>query len=392
MAKVPSGCGQREDAHHHEGNAKRIVGAKAGGSGAVKEPRFQKQIKFGEHEAERHERDRRAQPGQERALIGEQVPRLGVGAPVRLVNLARSIAPPASMPLPGSGLVGRDYLVVGDGLAAMAVVPDQALDAVYLDPPFFTRADQVGDRGRFDDRWASLEDYLAWLTPWVQESHRILKPSGWLWLHLDWHAVHYAKVMADGIFGRSNFRNEIVWAYGGRRMPGTLRFNQKHDILLLYARSAGARLVPLFLPWTREEYLQLKRQHLHRDADGREWIWGHAGRGHPKAYRIDVSEAVSRGRAVTSVWDIPILNTSDRERVGYPTQKPLELLRRVVAATVPPDGMIGDFMLGSGTTAVAARKLSRKFVGADVSTDAIKVAVERLTALGAAVAEGSWAD
>jgi len=392
MAKVPRSRGQREDPHHHEGNPKRIVGAKAGGSGAVKEPRFQKQIKFGEHEAERHERDRRSQPGQEGSLIGEQIPRLGVGAPVRLVNLARSIAPPASMPLPGPGVVWRDYLVAGDGLAAMAVVPAQALDAVYLDPPFFTRADQVGDRGRFEDRWESLEEYLAWLEPWIQESHRVLKPTGWLWLHLDWHAVHYAKVMVDGIFGRGNFRNEIVWAYGGRRMPGTLRFNQKHDILLLYARAAGARLIPLFLPWTREEYLQLKRQQLHRDADGREWIWGHAGRGHPKAYRIDVNEAVSRGRAVTSVWDIPILNTSDRERVGYPTQKPLELLRRVVAATVPADGVIGDFMLGSGTTAVAARQLARRFVGADVSNDAIKVAVERLVALGAAVEEGPWAE
>jgi site-specific DNA-methyltransferase (adenine-specific) len=294
------------------------------------------------------------------------------------------------MPVPEAGAPWEDRLVWGDGLSVMRAVPSGALSAVYLDPPFFTGTERVGDHGRFDDAWSTMTAYLDWLRPFVAESFRLLRADGWFWLHLDWHAVHYAKVMTDDIFGRGNFRNEIVWAYGGRRMPSTVRFNQKHDVILLYARSHASRLTPLFLPWSREEYLALKRQQLHRDPDGREWIWGHAGRGRPKAYRIDVSDAVERGRAVTSVWDIPILNTSDRERVGYPTQKPVELLRRVIASTVPRHGVVGDFMLGSGTTAVAARRLGRRFIGADVSADAIRVAVDRLLALSAVVKEGGW--
>ncbi len=281
--------------------------------------------------------------------------------------------------------------MLGDGLTALSAVPDGALDAVYLDPPFFTGAEQVSDCGRFDDRWPTLEAYLGWLRPWIAESQRALAAAGWFWLHLDWHAVHYAKVMADEVFGRQNFRNEIVWAYGGRRMPSTQRFNQKHDILLLYAKSPAARLTPLFVPWTREEYLALKRKPVHIDEDGREWIWGHAGRGQPRAYKIDVNDAVSRGRAVTSVWDVPILNTSDHERVGYPTQKPLELLKRVVASSVPPDGLLGDFMVGSGTSAVAARLLGRRFVVADQSVEAVRATSQRLEDLGVQVREGPWA-
>ncbi len=356
----------------------------------MKEPRLEKQIKFGEDEAEGHQRDGGAEPGQKRPFIREEIPRLGVGSPVRLVTLAHTPAPPASMPVPSDPVPWVDRVVLGDGLGALAAVGEAALDAVYLDPPFFTGEDQVGDRGRFEDRWPTLEAYLAWLQAYVTEMHRVLKPTGWFWLHLDWHAVHYAKVMADTVFERRHFRNEIVWAYGGRRMPSAMRFNQKHDILLLYARSAAARITPLFLPWTRDEYLALKRQHVHTDPDGREWIWGHAGRGNPRAYKIDVKDAVSRGRAVTSVWDIPFLNTSDHERVGYPTQKPLELLRRVVAASVPEGGILGDFMVGSGTSAVAARQLGRKFIVADQSADAVRITVERLEALGAQVREGPW--
>lgn len=273
----------------------------------------------------------------------------------------------------------------GDGLAAMEACPDAVFDALYFDPPFFTGKIKTADRGHYPDQWASMEAYLAWFRPWIQESHRILKENGWLWIHLDWHAVHHVKVMTDEVFGSGQFRNEIIWHYTGRRTPADHRFNQKHDTLLLYARGERARLTPLFDPWSRDEYLTMKRQKLHRDDDGREWIWGHRGRGQSKAYKIYIDQHVARGRALDSVWDIPILNTSDRERTGYPTQKPEALLRRVIRASTPPEGLVGDFLAGSGTTAVAAMGLGRRFVLAERSPEAWLVIRERLEGHGAVV-------
>jgi DNA modification methylase len=287
------------------------------------------------------------------------------------------------------------FVWTGDGLTVMRAEPARSFAAVYLDPPFFTQRTRMADEGEFPDAWPDLEAYLAWLRPWLEESRRLLRADGWLWLHLDWHAVHYAKVLADEIFGRRHFRNEIIWHYTGRRMPSARYFNRKHDTLLLYAASDQARLTPLFEPWTREEYLKRKRQRLHRDPDGREWIWGHAGRGRSHAYRIDIAAQVERGRAVDSVWDIPMINTSAGERTGWPTQKPEALLRRVVASSVPEGGRIGDFMAGSGTTAVAAAVLGRAFVAAERDARAVRLMVERLRKQGCnvrPVAKGGYPD
>lgn len=276
----------------------------------------------------------------------------------------------------------------GDGLAAMAACPDGSFDALYFDPPFFTGKPKTASRGQYSDTWPSMEAYLSWFRPWIEESYRLLKNDGWVWIHLDWHAVHHVKVLADDVFGAGQFRNEIVWHYTGRRTPADHRFNQKHDTLLLYARSSEARLTPLFEPWSREQYLTMKRQQLHQDEDGREWIWGHRGRGQSKAYKIYIDQHVARGRALDSVWEIPILNTSDRERTGYPTQKPEALLRRVVASSTPPGGRVGDFLAGSGTTALAAWELGRRFVLAESSPDALQVIRERLEGHGAVVVAG----
>jgi site-specific DNA-methyltransferase (adenine-specific) len=287
---------------------------------------------------------------------------------------------------PGTDVLAG-HIIWGDGLAAMAREAQGTYQAIYLDPPFFTQRAPSTDRGGFRDRWESLDQYLAWLRPWLQEARRLLSSEGWCWIHLDWHAVHYGKVLADQVFGAGHFRNEIIWHYTGRRMAAGRRFNQKHDTLLVYARSAHSRLFPVFEPWTREEYLKLKRQQLHVDPDGREWIWGHAGRGRSHAYRIDVEQQVSRGRAVDSVWDLPIINTSAGERTGWPTQKPEALLARVVESSVAPGGLIGDFMAGSGTTAVAAASLGRRFVVAERDSRAIAIIRERLEARGFQIAE-----
>ena len=279
--------------------------------------------------------------------------------------------------------VGR--IVLGDGLLAMRPLPDASFDAIYLDPPFRTGKAQTADRAQFPDQWSSMDAYLNWLFPFVEEAQRLLTPTGWFWLHLDWHSVHYAKVLTDGIFGARHFRNEIVWHYTGRRTPADRRFNQKHDTLLLYARSEKSRLSPLAEAWSREDYLHMKRQQLQHDPDGREWIWGHAGRGRSRAYKIYIDEQVNRGRAVDSVWDIPIINTSAEERTGYPTQKPVALLERVCRTSVPPGGLIGDFMAGSGTTGVAACRTGRRFYLVDRLPEAVRIAEERMADAGCPV-------
>lgn len=321
-----------------------------------------KQVKFVDYEAERHQGDGRPQPRQEGPFVGEQ-------------GADRDPAGHGVIPSLGS-MPGR--VVLGDGLAVMRSLPEGSFDAIYLDPPFRTGKAREGDRAEFADSWPSLESYLDWLEPFVEESHRLLRPSGWFWLHLDWHSVHYAKVLTDRLFGPRRFRNEIIWHYTGRRTPAARRFNQKHDTILLYARSEASRLTPLAEPWSRDAYVHMKRQQVHRDPDGREWIWGHAGRGRSKAYRIYIDEQVERGRAIDSVWDIPIINTSAAERTGFPTQKPLELLERICRASVPEGGLIGDFLAGSGTTGVAAFNTGRRFFLVDRLDAAVAVAAERL--------------
>ncbi|MCY0879365.1 MAG: site-specific DNA-methyltransferase [Firmicutes bacterium] len=245
---------------------------------------------------------------------------------------------------------------------------------VYLDPPFFSNKEY----NAFSDTWSSLQEYLAVMRTWVEAIQPWVDAEGFFVLHCDYHASHYLKVTVDDIFGYDNFRNEWIWHYGGRRQPAVVRVNSKHDVLLVWAKSARARFNPVFEPWSREEYVALKRQKVHRDENGREWIWGHQGRGRSHAYRIYLDEQVERGRAIDSVWDIPIINTSAKERVGYPTQKPVRLLRRVVELTTNPGEWVADFAAGSGTTGVAALDLGRSAWLGDIYGEAVRIMVQRL--------------
>jgi site-specific DNA-methyltransferase (adenine-specific) len=134
----------------------------------------------------------------------------------------------------------------------------------------------------------------------------------------------------------------------------------------------------VFEPWQKDEYVAMKKQKVHLDDEGREWIWGHQGRGKSHAYRIYLDEQVRRGRAIDSVWDIPIINTSAKERVGYPTQKPMALMTRVVELTTAPGDWVADFAGGSGTTGVAARALGRRCWIGDANPAAVEMMAVRL--------------
>lgn len=284
-------------------------------------------------------------------------------------------------------------LVRGDAVHLGRHVAPRSAQLVYLDPPFCVGT-RFGARGReggwraagrvaYEDRWPSLDAYLAWLGPRIAAARECLAGDGTMWLHLDHRAVHEAKILCDRVFGRSAFLGEVIWAPGNgargvRRGPG-----MTHQTLLLYA---GGRdfLWNAKDPGLREPFAatSLSMHFTNEGADGRRYrervIAG-------RTYRYYADE----GRALGSVWtDCPAMNANTplrREATGYPTQKPLKLLERIVRASSAPGSLVVDPFAGSGTTLVAAFRLGRRFVGVDIGELAVATSAERLTAEGARV-------
>ena len=268
---------------------------------------------------------------------------------------------------PGAGLI-----VHGEALALLRELPDGCAGLVYADPPFNTGTHRDGFRLRttrddagarrgfagatyrtdrtdvagFDDHF---EDYLGWLRPRLEESRRVLAGHGTLYLHVDPRESHYCKVLLDEVFGRDCFLNEVIWAYDyGART--TTRWPAKHDVILVYARTAGGHHFDL-TEVDRVPYM---------------------------APALQTPERAVRGKTPTDVWWQTIVPTNSRERTGYPTQKPLAVLRRVVAASSRADDLVVDWCAGSGTTGVAAQELGRRFVLCDTNADAVALMRSRL--------------
>jgi site-specific DNA-methyltransferase (adenine-specific) len=282
-------------------------------------------------------------------------------------------------------------LVRCDAIELLRHLAPGSAQLAYLDPPFCVGASFAArPRGggwrmlgptAYEDRWPSMEAYLAWLEPRVAVARECLSPEGTMWLHLDHRAVHEAKGLCDHVFGRKAFLGEVVWvpgngARGSRRRPAVT-----HQTLLLYA--AGRDFV-----WNgrdpdlREPFAatSLAMHFTNVDDSGRRYrertLSG-------RTYRYFADE----GRTIGSVWaDCPamVANTPlRRETTGYPTQKPLKLLERIVRASSREGGLVVDPFCGSGTTLVAAARLGRALAGCDVGELAIAATVERLRAEGA---------
>jgi site-specific DNA-methyltransferase (adenine-specific) len=272
-----------------------------------------------------------------------------------------------ALPATGAGLI-----VHGESLALLGDLPDGCAGLVYADPPFNTGTrregfrlrttrDQAGtrrgfggatyrtdriDSSAYDD---SFKDYRAWLRPRLEETRRILAAHGTLYLHVDPRESHYCKVLLDDVFGRDCFVNEVIWAYDyGAR--STTRWPAKHDVILVYARTAGAHHFDL----TEVERIPYM------------------------APGLQTPERAARGKTPTDVWWHTIVPTNSRERTGYPTQKPLGVLRRIVAASSRADDLVVDWCAGSGTTGVAAQELGRRFITGDISADAVRAMCARL--------------
>jgi site-specific DNA-methyltransferase (adenine-specific) len=277
----------------------------------------------------------------------------------------------------------------GDNLKWLRRLPDRCIDLVYIDPPFNSNRDhktvcgRSGKRRGFDDRHATTVAYIDFMRPRCAELHRVLKLTGSFYCHCDWHASHYVKVMLDQLFGEDAFINEIVWVYeSGGRPPR--HFHRKHDILLLYSPSARLRTyafngqavaIPRNLCpacGTKLEKWNHLKQHL--DADGRIY---RTIRSAGKTYRYYDDEPV----VPSDVWPISHLQQRDPERLGYPTQKPLALLERIILTSSNPGDIVLDAFSGCGTTLAAAQRLGRRWIGIDLSPAACHLAAERMHAI-----------
>ncbi len=266
-----------------------------------------------------------------------------------------------------------DRLVHGDAIEVAAALPDGALDAIYIDPPFGTGTVRTGRGLRYADRADDPEAFVAWLSPLLEHSQRTLAPTGSLFVHLDYRAVHYVKVALDRLFGRTRFVNEIVWCYavGGKSRRG---FGRKHDTILWYARSDDWAFYPdaVRVPRRGGSHMRL--------VDG---VQEKTDRKTGRVYRYPVHA----GKVPEDWWtDVETLNHSDRERTGYPSQKPERLVTRILSAVTQPGDRTADWFAGSGTTAAVAQRLGRRFLTVDREASAIKVCVKRLTSQGHSLA------
>ena len=261
-------------------------------------------------------------------------------------------------------------LIWGDNLHVMRQIPSNSIDLIYIDPPFFSgRQYNViwGDNNElrsFNDIWeGGMDGYLIWLNARLYEMKRLLKPTGSIYVHCDWHASHYIKVEMDKIFGYLNFINEIAWYYTGAAAKRD-RFARKHDVLFWYSRSSK---------WifnvddVRTEYAPATRERFsHYIGNIRE-----GGDFGPQQLN-------PKGKHPDDVFSISIVAPSARERIGCPTQKPEALLERIITASSNEGDVVADFFIGGGTTAAVAQRIGRRWIAVDQSRVGVAVTAERL--------------
>jgi DNA modification methylase len=263
-----------------------------------------------------------------------------------------------------------------DNLERLSRLPEESVDLIYLDPPFFSNKTYEviwGDEAEvrsFEDRWAGgINHYIRWMRERLMEMRRVLKKTGSLYLHCDWHASHYLKVMVDSehVFGAKNFRNEIVWAYRGGGTPRK-DFGRRHDTILRYSKTNNYNFYP------DEIRMPYQAEGIGRTDDA---MWG-KHKGTNKDYKPH-----PLGKVPEDWWPMNPLNANDPERLGYPTQKPEALLERIVRASSKQGDVVLDPFCGCGTTLAVAERLNRNWIGVDISPTAAEIMKVRLRKMGA---------
>jgi len=318
-----------------------------------------------------------------------------------------------------SGLVDTRVIYCGDNLEQLRKFPDECIDLIYIDPPFNSNRNyevfwgETKEKRAFEDRHASTQAYIDFMRPRCLELHRVLKKTGSFYYHCDWHASHYVKIMLDQIFGENQFQNEIVWKRTtAHNDPG--KYGNVHDSIFFYTKGKNWTWNAIYQAYSEEFIKRFKRT----DPDGRRWYddnitgagetkgdyewkgmkppsgrhWGYdektmdrfdqEGRifytktGMPRLKRY-LDEA--KGVPLQTIWtDISPINSQAVERLGYPTQKPLALLDRIIKASSNPNDIVLDAFCGCGTALVAAENLSRQWIGIDISPTACRVMAKRL--------------
>lgn len=364
---------------------------------------------------------RRAAKGREESAPNTPTPRKSVKPPAR--------APAAGKP---SALLDTRVVYCGDCLEQLRNLPNGCVDLIYIDPPFNSNRNyevfwgETKEKRAFEDRHASTQAYIDYMRPRCVELARVLKPTGSFYYHCDWHASHYVKVMLDQVFGENNFQNEIVWRRTNSRTESH-QWPRLHDSIFVF--TGGARTWTFHPTMVEGEITKLPHtlitgpdgeKYNSKDLTGpgitksgesgqvwrgynpknfgRHWgyshaqmeEWNRAGRihwpkkkgsagGFPRLLDDVPFESKSRVVQIGSVWtDIDRLNQTAKERLGYPTQKPLALLERIVNASSNPNDIVLDAFCGCGTALVAAQNLGRQWIGIDISPTACRVMAKRL--------------
>jgi len=351
-------------------------------------------------------------------------------------ELAAALSAPIGKP---SALLDTRVIYCGDCLEQLKKLPDACMDLTYIDPPFNSNRNyevfwgETKEKRAFEDRHASTQAYIDYMRPRCVELARVLKKTGSFYYHCDWHASHYVKVMLDVIFGENNFQNEIVWKRTFAD-SGAKRYGPIHDVIFFYAGSADYTWNKQYQPYD-PEYIETFFDHV--DPDGRRWMrmdltgdgvrHGESGEpwreidvtakgrhwaiprdavelfgisGETSQQKLDALDAAgaihwpekkggvprlkvyadkSPGVPLQTVWnDIRPLHNLSAERLGYPTQKPLPLLERIIKASSKPNDIVLDAFCGCGTALVAAQSLGRQWIGIDISPTACRVMAKRL--------------
>lgn len=262
-----------------------------------------------------------------------------------------------------------------DCLNIMKKISDKSVDMIYLDPPFFTQKKQklsnsAGKKYEFSDVWESRQEYVEFMRLRLIEMQRILKDTGNIFLHCDTSSSCYLRLLLDEVFGENNFQSEIIWTY--KRWSNSRKgLLPNHQTIFFYSKSKKNKFNVIFGKYSPTTNIDQILQERKRTAEGK------------TVYKRDengniVPSKEKKGVPISDVWDIPFLNPKAKERTGYPTQKPVELLDRIISISTDEGDVVLDPFCGSGTTLVSAKMLNRQYIGIDINSDAIALCKERL--------------
>ena len=266
-------------------------------------------------------------------------------------------------------------VIHGDCLEVLRDTPAESVGLVYLDPPFFSQSDhalksKALTEYSFADTWTSIDEYIDFLGERLKEIHRVMQRDSTVFVHCDRKASHRIRVLLDQIFGYERFVSEIIWTY--RRWSTSKKsLLGSHQTIFMYAKSAHYKFNEILQDYSETTNLDQILQRRERNQHGK------------SVYSTDlqgnaVLHGPKKGVPLSDTWNIPFLNPKARERCGYPTQKPLLLLERILMLSSNEGDLILDPFCGSGTTLVAAKLLNRNYLGIDSSIEAVDLSRKRI--------------